>query len=240
MKNEHPDSLKKLFELTFKNDGPFEPDVGLDEFAQHWHQKYQGQSTDPRQSLTDPIVSQTMIDDLHSQHNCTWSYGGYLENRSFLLADSYLKQSGNFIHLGVDFNLPAGTPIIASFSGSVRLIDDDKDTSGGWGQRLIVLPDSPNNDYFLIFAHLEQIQVVPDQQFNPGDKLAHIGRPPYNGNWWPHLHLQTVLASHLKDLLRTERLAELDGYTHPDLITSASQLYIDPVTYLAKISKIDN
>src|SRR2546422_11572306 len=56
--------------------------------------------------LLDPYICQQMVEDVHRGLDVDWSYGGYLEYRSFLWAGSYLEETSSFIHVGVDFNVP--------------------------------------------------------------------------------------------------------------------------------------
>ena len=63
-------------------------------------------------------------------------------------------------------------------------------------------------------------------------------RPPENGNWRPHLHVQAIRAGLFHEIL-LERFQELDGYGHPDAITELQQDFPDPRPYLGLLGSND-
>ena len=71
------------------------------------------------------------------------------------------------------------------------LVDDDRDRDGGWGPRY-----------------------EPGEALVPGTVFAAVGGPPYNGNWYAHLHVQAIRESLFRQIL-LERFHELDGYGPP-------------------------
>jgi murein DD-endopeptidase MepM/ murein hydrolase activator NlpD len=198
--------------------------VNIDFLTQRHLQQH---PTTPPESFLDPSCIQHLLDEFHRQTNITWSYGGYLENRSTMLAASYLQKSGNFIHLGIDVNVPGGTIVQSTYDATVLLVDDDKDASGGWGPRVILQPTSgPYIDRVVVYGHLEAVAVVTGDTVSPGDALGAIGSPPNNGNWFPHLHIQTVHQSYIDTHQQWQR--ELDGYGHPNMRDSLQQWFPDP------------
>jgi hypothetical protein len=172
----------------------------------------------------DPVVCEGWIKKLALEHDCDFTYGGYLEDRRFLWATSYLDSTKAFLHLGVDFNLPYGTEVAALFDGEVVRVDDDLDQEGGWGPRVIIRPDNSSglSRPVCIFAHLTTPQVRVGDRIKAGSVIAAVGKAPLNGNWFPHLHVQTVEEKHFSSLLQ-DGLRSLDGYgsenSRADLLT---------------------
>lgn len=170
-----------------------------------------------------------LVEQLHRRDNVSWSYGGYMENRCHLLAGSYLEKRGNFLHLGIDFSVPAGTAVATTYPGKVLLSDDDRDLEHGWGPRLVIGPTEGSlSDLVFIYAHLHSPKVTVGQQIAAGTVLASVGAPPYNGQWWPHLHLQAMRRSLFEEYLQRD-INLLDGY---GLLSQETQLradYPDPI-----------
>ena len=127
--------------------------------------------------------------------------GGYLEPRSLYTSKAYDK-IGNYgrdsrsIHLGVDFWLPAETPIQALFDGEIFIstIDDGHKAYGG----LIVLKHIINNlEFFSLYGHLSAESILKckvGETIKKGDEIGKLGHSTENGNWTPHLHFQIMLS----------------------------------------------
>jgi murein DD-endopeptidase MepM/ murein hydrolase activator NlpD len=207
-------------------------EVNLDEEALGWRIRYPDSFADGANPLLNPANCQVFLDDLHTRRSVDWSYGGYLEDRRHLWQGSYLEQTGNFLHLGVDFNVPQGTAIATPRNAAVLLVDHDLDRDGGWGQRIFLklAAESPE-DMVLIFAHLQAVSVVPGMRLARGSIIAEVGGPPDNGNWAPHLHIQTIPSGILSDVL-LERLDQLDGYGPPDNIEELRSNFPNPLPFL--------
>lgn len=161
-----------------------------------------------RRQLLDPNEQQKLIDEAHQQFNIDFSYGGYLENRAILLRDSYLPPDG-MIHLGIDFNVPAGTPIGMPASGRCVFAVHDKDQIGGWGGRV----DFCNDDLgvYFILGHLDPMAALHTQGvwLGKGITVGFIGNRNVNGGWFPHLHLQVVSKAEYE---RHSDPMQIDGY----------------------------
>lgn len=158
-----------------------------------------------------------MVDESHRLLNTEFSYGGYLEDRSTLWQDSYLAKEGRFTHLGVDFNVPAGTPVAMCLNVQVIRVDDDTPEVGGWGMR--VMAKVSHDDIVLIFAHLaSKVLCKVGEVFRRGDVFATIGAPHENGGWYSHLHVQALSVERYREFEKHPQ--GLDGYAHagePDL-----------------------
>jgi murein DD-endopeptidase MepM/ murein hydrolase activator NlpD len=181
-------------------------------FEQRHPEYFRDASVNP---LLDPKISLQMVMEFHERSGARWSYGGYCENRVRLWRNSYLSDKGNYLHLGVDLNVPQGTKVATVEELTVMLVDDDRDCDGGWGPRVFVQPQAQGTErVVLIFAHLQAVCVQPGDQLPAGTVLAEVGGPPNNGNWFPHLHIQAVRTDYFQEIL-LERFDELDGYGHP-------------------------
>ncbi len=207
--------------------------INLDEEGARWLEQRGGSGESAASNpLLDPVVCQQMVDEAHRREGAAWSYGGYLENRRRLWRGSYLERTGSFIHLGVDFTVPQGTPWVAGYPAGVVVVDDDHDRDGGWGQRIILRPDLPGTDVLLIFAHLQEIRFKPGDRIPAGTVVAEVGGPPDNGNWHPHLHVQAIRRACFEEIL-VNRFATLDGYGHPDDLALIGESFPDPLPFVA-------
>lgn len=183
-----------------------------------------------------PARCQQMIQQYHRRTGASWSLGGWMEDRSHVWYGSYMKNNNSYIHLGVDYNVPAGTSIV--FNEPVKLVhhDDDKDLRGGWGPRMfLAFADRPQEDCLLILAHLaartrrhmEEI-LGPDQVIAAGTEIARVGPPEVNGGWYPHLHAQLVRRDLFHSLMKRRSLQELDGYCSESDEEAAREQYPHP------------
>jgi peptidoglycan LD-endopeptidase LytH len=177
----------------------------------------------------DPIVATEIVEEIHRAEGVDWSFGGYLEDRRTLLAGSYLDATGNFLHLGVDFHVAEGTPVVPGVPATVLLVDDDEDQDGGWGPRVFLRRVSQQgDDMAAVFAHLRAPRCRPGDVLGPADVFAEIGGPPCNGNWHPHLHLQLLRMSTFEEIF-VNRSHELDGYGPPGKRRELASLFPDPL-----------
>jgi peptidoglycan LD-endopeptidase LytH len=204
-------------------------EVNFDREAVHWQTQNPELFADGGCPLLDPVICQKFFDGIHARMSVTWSYGGYLEERRHLLQGCYLEKTGGFVHLGVDFTVPQGSPVAAPRPGVVLIVDDDHDRDGGWGPRVFLkLEGEPFDGTILIFAHLQAITVGPGARLQRGTVFAEVGGPPNNGNWVPHLHVQAIHSDKLVEVL-VDKFAELDGYGHPSLIEDLKETFPDPL-----------
>lgn len=224
------EKLKKLFP-TFARE-KFAP-VNLDSEARLWAAENTALfAKDGENPLRLTENNTRLVDWVHKKYDVRASFGGYLEDRSFLWKDTYLSASGSFIHAGVDINLPAGTPIRLPFDGTILRTDDDTPELWGWGPRVFVLPRhqeilNPRESFVLILAHLSTPRVRPGEIARAGTHLADVGTPPDNGGWFPHIHLQ-ALRRDFFDELNSSGFEALDGYFHERELERYKALHPDP------------
>mgnify|MGYP002785262908 CR=1 FL=1 len=128
-----------------------------------------------------------------------YTYGGYMEDRSILWHGHYM-QPDSMIHLGVDFNVPAGTDVFMPDAGELVYSLQDTDQNGGWGGKLIFKPLREEKP-FIIFGHLKDM-VTEKQIYERGDRIGVVAEADCNGGWYPHLHVQCM----------REFQPDIDGY----------------------------
>jgi len=157
--------------------------------------------------LLNPSTCEKWVKALTAIHNASFTYGGYLENREELWRGSYLKGGGAY-HLGVDYNVPDGTWIYSCWDGEIVDRWEDPDKEFGWGGRLII----KTADKYVVLGHL-QIYSSPriGCQIKQGELIGVTAHPLWNGDWYPHLHLQYLSLECFERY--SLRLTELDGYS---------------------------
>lgn len=174
--------------------------------------------------LLQPDVQLKLVRLASAELECDFTYGGFRENRSEIWRGSYLEEEKKFIHLGIDYNVPAGTDVHLPKAGLCVDVLRDTDQNGGWGGRVIIKIDS----CYVIFAHLMNIAVEVAQKVDVGTVLGHVGDHTINGNWYPHLHLQCLRYPRL--LRPALPFDHLDGYASAD--TAIDGWYPDPESEL--------
>lgn len=141
-----------------------------------------------------------------------YNYGGWLEDRSWLMRDRYQAATGAFIHLGVDFVVYEWTPVACPFDGQVIHSFDDRDQDGGWGGRVMVrrLDHSALHGLVYVFGHLDGDHLPALGSVRKGQVLGLLASSKRNGGWRPHLHLQCVSDAVLE---RFKDWRSIDGYS---------------------------
>jgi len=128
--------------------------------------------------------------------------------------------------LGIDCNVTAGSPVAAPYDCTVVHLFDDGDSPQGWGPRLTVAPDDPELPY-LILAHLKPLQLKVGQTLGRGVIISDVAEPPFNGRWFPHLHIQQIQRAFL-DGLSADEVNNIDGYGHRSELSLLRDRYPDP------------
>jgi murein DD-endopeptidase MepM/ murein hydrolase activator NlpD len=188
--------------------------------------------TPPKDALLDASLSGEMVEDVQEKYGLDFSYGGWMEDRSFLWKGTYLEPLGTYIHLGIDVNAPAGTDISVDFDAEVVRIDDDYPEEGGWGPRVTF--KYRNEPLYFIYAHLDRdIKCKVGDVLDKGKIFAKVGKAPYNGNWFPHVHIQTIREEYYKELTENGLWHELDGYGSPADLSKNVERFPDPLQYIS-------
>jgi murein DD-endopeptidase MepM/ murein hydrolase activator NlpD len=205
--------------------------VNLNTEAQGWCSAKGLANTKKHNPLLDPKTCQEMVNDVHAKYSLDYSYGGWMEDRSFLWRGHYLEGEGAFIHLGVDINAPTGTEVAADFDVSVAKIDDDYPEEGGWGPRVILKHAS--YPIYMIYAHLDrEILCKIGDTLQKGTVFAKVGNAPYNGNWFSHCHVQTISADYYAELEKSGDWGQLDGYGSAEDAAVNAKRFVDPLQFV--------
>lgn len=163
---------------------------------------------DENMDFLNPKVCQKMIDDFHIKNNCI-SYGGYGEDRSFIWKNSYLSETGKFIHLGIDVNLNKKSYVFVSRPTEILRIDSDIGESCGWGNR--IFGRVKGTDIVLIYAHIDGIRCKVGDVVDSKNPFCHIADSSVNGGWFEHYHIQAMNINYYESFLKKD-FAGLDGY----------------------------
>ncbi len=97
-------------------------------------------------------------------------------------------------HTGVEFVVPAGTPVLAVSSGTVVVAGNDATMAYGpqenfYGNLVIIELDSDGaTPLFALYGHLSEVSVVPGQRVARGDVLGLSGESGVADG--PHLHFE--------------------------------------------------
>lgn len=182
-----------IYELLFPQlaDKKWEP-INLNEFSEitHWFH--------PEINFLDPDQMDNWLTGVHRDLGCDHTFGGYLEDRQHIWKESYIEFD-SAIHLGIDFNVSAGTMVYSPVAGKVvHTMYDPKDF--GWGTRVIL---KVREDLYVVLAHLHPyLNVELGEEVAKGALLGVVAPHEHNGGWYEHLHIQ----------LLTEWSSDFDGY----------------------------
>ncbi len=164
--------------------------VNLNDLVRDYFKIYPEKNT--AEYRLDPRVQQKIINRIFPAFENACAYGGWMENRQYVWAGTYMDKDKRYVHLGVDVVVSAGTPVYSPVEGVIEDIFIDKDTDVGWGGRIILRPFDGRLP-LLVFGHLElKIFLNLGNMIKPCDFIGNIGKPPLNGNVFEHLHIQAI------------------------------------------------
>jgi len=186
--------------------------------------------------LAEASACDLFVDQLHTRMGVVASFGGYLEDRAFLWQGTYLGGSEKTLHLGIDFNVPYGAVVTTPFSGTVIRCDNDHPERWGWGPRVFLESSAKSQDSreeraVFIFAHLADVTVNVGDTLAGGATIGIVGKPPFNGDWFPHLHVQQIRGELFDTFLQTN-IWNLDGYGARGAIDQLRRDFPDPLLTL--------
>lgn len=146
----------------------------------------------------DTEAFQAYINTQLALKHARWGYGGYLERRRiYEISDHFRDSNGEFrsIHLGVDYWLPAGTPVVACYHGVVHSTANNA-TSGDYGGTVILQHNANGIIWNSLYGHLSPKSIeglTEGKQLKAGERIGVLGEKHENVNWPPHLHFQLIL-----------------------------------------------
>ncbi len=181
--------IEQLFP-TITSDGVFPLDLSV---SSQWigHQS----------EFNDLDLFQFKIDKLQKDCPNKIIAGGYLEPRPLYTSLAYDKigNSGRekrTIHLGIDYWLPAQTPVHTIFDSEVVIAVNDAGNKEYGG--LVVLKHNINDlEFYTLYGHLSVASATKHSVgdiLKAGDQIGSLGHYPENGHWAPHLHFQVMLS----------------------------------------------
>lgn len=187
------------------------------------------------QEFNDLELFEFKINRLQAQQPYSIIAGGYLEPRP-LYTDPAYDVKGNkglhsrTVHLGVDYWLPAGTPVHTLFTGEVVTAVNDAGNKEYGG--LVILKHHANNiDFYTLYGHLTPKSALKHKVgdlIQKGELIGVLGAPHENGSWSPHLHFQIMLSM-------LDYTMDFPGVTYPsqqeiwkDLCPDPNMLFKDP------------
>ncbi|WP_103069188.1 aminotransferase class III-fold pyridoxal phosphate-dependent enzyme [Aquimarina sediminis] len=155
-----------------------------------------------QEEFNDLDIFQFKIDRLQKENPNKIIAGGYLEPRALYTSDSYDKIGNNgresrTVHLGIDFWLPASTPVHALLDGEVVTSFNDTGDKN-YGGLIIVKHKQESIEFYTLYGHLTKdsiLQKQPGEIIKKGECIGFLGDPSQNGNWAPHLHFQIMLST---------------------------------------------
>lgn len=144
---------------------------------------------------------QYKINKLQGEHPSKILAGGYLEPRPIYTTSSYDKignkgREQRNIHLGVDFWLPAATPVHALLDGVVVTAVNDAGVKA-YGGLVILRHQEEGLEFYSLYGHLSVASTTNLEvgtRIRAGDEIGVLGHRAENGNWAPHLHFQIILS----------------------------------------------
>ncbi|MDC7997289.1 aminotransferase class III-fold pyridoxal phosphate-dependent enzyme [Gilvibacter sediminis] len=150
--------------------------------------------------FNDLALFEFKIDQLQKQHPEQIIAGGYQEPRP-LYTDPAYDTVGNYgaqsrtVHLGVDFWLPAQTPVHTLHKGEVVIAVNDQGNKE-YGGLVVIKHQEAGLEFYTLYGHL-----IPETALthNLGDiieaggMVGQLGAAHENGSWSPHLHYQFML-----------------------------------------------
>lgn len=160
--------------------------------------------------FTNSSVCENWINSIHNSQGINYSFGGFLEDRSNFLKKHYNKRKKIFIHLGIDYTVPAKTQVALTEEAIVEYIRYDY-SKGGWGK--MVLFSLRNKSLYILYGHLKKMpRLKVGQKCIAGQIIGIVGKKNENGGWFPHLHVQLMTPKFIT--MHKGNFRKIDGYTY--------------------------
>ncbi|SIQ36093.1 aminotransferase class III-fold pyridoxal phosphate-dependent enzyme [Maribacter ulvicola] len=154
-----------------------------------------------QQDFNDLDYFQYKIKGLQKRYPQKIMAGGYLEPRALYTSSEYDKIGNNgresrTVHLGIDFWLPANTPVHALLQGEIVVVENDAGFKEYGG--LIILKHTVGTlVFYTLYGHLSLVSLQGKevgQILEKNECIGFLGTPEENGSWSPHLHFQIMLS----------------------------------------------
>ncbi len=141
-----------------------------------------------------------LIDGAMREAGTGFAFGRYAEPRALYnneyFGDTDEATERRTVHLGIDVFCPADSPVVTPLDATVELVTNN-DRELDYGPMIVLRHATDSGEpFFTLYGHLSSscLDVLDvGQELEAGDQIAVVGRPPENGHWPPHLHLQLIL-----------------------------------------------
>lgn len=157
--------------------------------------------TEHNQELTSNEIADTerfaaWIRSKLQQEKARYGIGGYGEHRTLYARSKHFGEEGEprRLHLGLDIWGPAGTRVMAPLDGIVHGFAFNNNDSD-YGATIILTHHLDGVSFHTLYGHLSLNSIknlYEGQRVIRGEVIAEFGMRFENGNWPPHLHLQTI------------------------------------------------
>lgn len=127
----------------------------------------------------------------------SYAVGGYGEDRAlYRMSDLFGvgAEEPRTVHLGIDFWLPAGTPVHAVLPGVVHSTRDNKEF-GDYGPTIILTHEIDGHRFHTLYGHLSRpslLVTTRGKRVAAGEPIGALGESHENVGWPPHLHFQII------------------------------------------------
>lgn len=145
----------------------------------------------------DTAAFQAWIGNKLRTARASYAVGGYGEDRAlYRMSDLFGvgAEEPRSVHLGMDFWLPAGTPVHAVLPGVVHSTRDNKEF-GDYGPTVIMTHEIDGQRFHTLYGHLSRpsLLVTPrGRRVEAGEPIGWLGESHENVGWPPHLHFQII------------------------------------------------
>ncbi|MEN8245366.1 MAG: aminotransferase class III-fold pyridoxal phosphate-dependent enzyme [Thermodesulfobacteriota bacterium] len=153
-----------------------------------------------RQDSSDPASLSARIAAEMTSKAARVGIGRYDEARAIYSTPAFeeltdMMPERRTIHLGVDLNMPAGSPVAAFFDGKVHSFQNNA-VHLDYGPTIILEHLAGEVPFYTLYGHLSLDSLEglePGKTIRKGQDFARIGDTGINGGWPPHLHFQIVI-----------------------------------------------
>lgn len=153
--------------------------------------------------------------------NCITQYFG---DTPFAKSGAY-NGSG---HNGMDFRAAVGTPVYASYSGTIAGVGNTDAYPGCYSYGKWVLA-THDNGLSTLYAHLSLIKVSDGQYVRAGDLIGYSGNTGYSTG--PHLHY-AVYATEGVSIVRLGDIKKITNCGQAYIPVASYNAYLNPLDYL--------
>jgi peptidoglycan LD-endopeptidase LytH len=171
-----------------------------------------------------------------------WGAGGYAERRPGMYT-SAIFGGRRYIHMGIDFWAPAGTPVYSFCDGRI-LIWRDNDNPLDYGPTIVtehliktgdqalkselrISADAESIPIYALYGHLSRSSLEgleAGRVIRAGEQIGELGSVAENGGWVPHLHFQISR--------KRPDVPDMPGVVAPEELEEALETYPDPGIFL--------